>query len=136
MTYWEKLKDPRWQRKRLEIMDRDGFACQECGKEDRTLNVHHVIYKSKVDPWDYPDGLLLTLCEPCHESRHALQNEIMVLMDILDCHQQVRDGLDALRGMRVHGGLECTAWAEAAKHHDLLNEAMERAFTGVHSEFQ
>ena len=27
--YVEKLKDPRWQRKRLEIMQRDGFRCRE-----------------------------------------------------------------------------------------------------------
>lgn len=27
MTYAEKLKDPRWQKKRLRILERDAFAC-------------------------------------------------------------------------------------------------------------
>jgi hypothetical protein len=28
--------------------------------------VHHRIYISKKEPWDYPDDLLVTLCEGCH----------------------------------------------------------------------
>jgi hypothetical protein len=66
-SYAEKLKDPRWQRKRLEIMERDKFTCQHCRDETRTLNVHHKHYKKRADPWDYEDGLLITLCESCHE---------------------------------------------------------------------
>ncbi len=66
-TYSEKLRDPRWQRKRLEVMQRDDFACQKCGAKDKTLNVHHMIYRKGAEPWEYPLNLLLTLCEPCHE---------------------------------------------------------------------
>jgi len=29
-TYAEKLKHPLWQRKRLEILNRDGFKCAQC----------------------------------------------------------------------------------------------------------
>ncbi len=67
MTYFEKLKDPRWQKKRLEIFQRDGFACVECGDKQSTLNVHHVKYAKRAAPWDAPDGWLKTLCESCHE---------------------------------------------------------------------
>lgn len=49
MTYKEKLKDPRWQKKRLEIFDRDGWKCVECGDKDSTLNVHHIFYLSGLD---------------------------------------------------------------------------------------
>jgi len=66
-TYNELLKDPRWQKKRLEIMQRDGFQCCLCGDTESTLNVHHKYYIYKKDPWDYPDELLVTLCEYCHK---------------------------------------------------------------------
>jgi len=70
LTYSEKLKDPRWQRKRLEIMQRDDFACRHCGNKEKTLNVHHLSYKAKTDVWDYEPDNLVTLCEICHENAH------------------------------------------------------------------
>lgn len=66
MTYAEKLKDPRWQRKRLEIMERDGFKCRRCGEKTKTLHVHHVAYLRGKAPWEHPDTGMLTLCEGCH----------------------------------------------------------------------
>lgn len=68
MKYSEKLKDPRWQRKRLEIFERDGWTCRGCYDEKNTLAVHHLKYLPGKDPWDYPDELLLTLCKDCHEA--------------------------------------------------------------------
>lgn len=65
VSYSEKLRDPRWQRKRLEIMQRDGFTCQLCKSKTDTLNVHHLAY-GPGDPWDCDDLLLVTLCEECH----------------------------------------------------------------------
>lgn len=65
-TYWEKLKDPRWQKKRLEIMQRDDFSCQVCSSKDNTLNVHHRIYRKGKSPWEYEESDLVTLCEKCH----------------------------------------------------------------------
>jgi hypothetical protein len=68
-TYAEKLKDPRWQRKRLEILERDIWMCSNCGDNEKTLHVHHRLYDKKYsDPWDYPSELLITLCEDCHKS--------------------------------------------------------------------
>lgn len=65
-TYYEKLRDPRWQRKRLQIMERDRWACTMCGSNASTLNVHHGYYERGIDPWDYDDASLTTLCENCH----------------------------------------------------------------------
>lgn len=67
-TYYEKLKDPRWQKKRLEVMQRDGFDCTSCHDgTTSTLNVHHrVAYRKNTDPWDYELDELVTLCESCH----------------------------------------------------------------------
>lgn len=70
MTYAEKLKDPRWQKKRLEIMQRDKFKCTWCSDESNTLNVHHLRYINGNDPWEYDGHYLITLCEKCHEQAH------------------------------------------------------------------
>lgn len=84
-SYWEKLKDPRWQKKRLAIMERDRFACLECKAKDQTLHVHHRLYRKGLDPWDYDDGDLMTLCEGCHSdltSTRGNLDEILGLMDL------------------------------------------------------
>ena len=60
----EDTKDPRWQRLRLLIMDRDEWACVACGAKDRTLHVHHIKYTGRL--WDAPPEDLQTLCEQCH----------------------------------------------------------------------
>lgn len=65
MSYFEKLKDPRWQKKRSRILERDSFTCRHCDSTTKTLNVHHLAYSK--DPWDSQDEDLLTLCEDCHE---------------------------------------------------------------------
>ena len=67
-TYSEKLKDPRWQKKRLEVMERDGFTCRDCGATHKTLHVHHCMYE-KGEPWETDSRFLLTLCEDCHDER-------------------------------------------------------------------
>lgn len=76
-TYTEKLKDPRWQKKRLEIFQRDNWCCQKCFDDESTLTVHHKRYIPDRKPWDYPDELLITLCESCHEGeRERIQIEL------------------------------------------------------------
>jgi hypothetical protein len=64
--YYAKLKDVRWQKTRLEVMQRDGFKCRRCHDDDETLNVHHCYYEWDNDPWNYPLSSLVTLCETCH----------------------------------------------------------------------
>lgn len=67
MTYQELLQDPRWQKKRLLIFERDGWRCQCCESTDRTLHAHHKRYIHGNLPWEYDDKDLVTLCEFCHE---------------------------------------------------------------------
>jgi hypothetical protein len=64
-SYYEKLKDPRWQKVRLEIFERDNYTCQKCGSKEKTLNVHH--WKYHKDPWNINKNFLITVCEDCHE---------------------------------------------------------------------
>jgi hypothetical protein len=75
MTYSEKLRHPKWQKKRLEVLNRDGFTCRNCWSGDKTLDVHHLIYLKGRDPWEYPLDHLLTLCHECHEEVEEDQKE-------------------------------------------------------------
>lgn len=79
----DQYKDPRWQKKRLEIMKRDDFACRSCGDKESTLNVHHAYYEKGKKPWEYPDSILITWCEKCHKLNHesmkGLQAELLEL---------------------------------------------------------
>lgn len=80
MTYAEKLQSPEWQKRRLEIFTRDGFACRNCGDKTRPLHVHHRLYLRGAAPWQYVDGALVTLCEDCHARWHELQDRIAALL--------------------------------------------------------
>jgi hypothetical protein len=75
MNYSEKLKDPRWQKKRLEIFQRDNFECQHCHETSITLNIHHLKYIKGNNPWEYDNKYLLTLCEDCHEIDYQYRKE-------------------------------------------------------------
>lgn len=65
-TYSDKLKDPRWQKKRLEVLQRDNFTCQLCGDSETELHVHHHSYEQGCEPWDYELSNLTTYCKRCH----------------------------------------------------------------------
>jgi len=76
MTYSQKLRDPRWQKKRAEICERDNWRCLFCGSDSKNLQVHHLVYRRK-EPWDYPEYLYQTLCEDCHQARQELTDKIV-----------------------------------------------------------
>jgi len=63
-NYGKLLQHPLWQRKRLEVMSRDGFQCVACGSADKTLHVHHIRYAGK--PWECQMEDMQTLCDECH----------------------------------------------------------------------
>lgn len=77
VNYGAKLFDPRWLRKRKAILKRDGHMCVVCKTSDLKLQVHHKQYhfikrlQKHVDPWDYDDRYLVTLCERCHGRGHS-----------------------------------------------------------------
>jgi 5-methylcytosine-specific restriction endonuclease McrA len=75
LSYQEKLQDPRWKERRMEILVRDKGRCVACGSP-HWLQVHHKEYISGLEPWEYPDELLETLCRRCHEivGGHYWQN--------------------------------------------------------------
>jgi hypothetical protein len=90
--YFEKLKHPNWQRKRLSILERDGWACRDCGARDKSLQVHHCFYE-KGDPWDTRDEFLLSLCEKCHEERGCLETDARRMLGQIVSKIKVADGI-------------------------------------------
>src|SRR5213594_693703 len=86
-SYSELLKDPRWQRRRLEILNRANFQCERCDADNRTLHVHHLLYHKGAKPWEYADDDLMALCEQCHaldHERRSLLAEVTALMNPWD----------------------------------------------------
>lgn len=102
-SYFELLRRPEWQKKRLKIMERDGFKCQMCRAADITLNVHHSYYTKGAKPWEYPDESLQCLCEPCHTFRHKQLAEVKALVGPLGSME-----LDVLIGFLKASALERT----------------------------
>ena len=70
MSYSDSFKDPRWQKKRLEILNRDNFICQHCFENKNMLHVHHRFYRGNKKPWEYENHVLITLCDDCHIYQH------------------------------------------------------------------
>jgi 5-methylcytosine-specific restriction endonuclease McrA len=69
MNYQEQLKDERWLRRRIEILKRDRFRCQQCDYFGDRVNVHHLRYTGMA--WEAPDEDLITLCYGCHGKAHS-----------------------------------------------------------------
>lgn len=62
---------------RLQVFERDKWACRLCSATDKTLHAHHVFYRPGCEPWDYPIWAFLTLCADCHEFTHNDQREAL-----------------------------------------------------------
>jgi DNA mismatch repair protein MutS len=82
--------------------------CEMCGKEGRSLEVHHIVPRMEADPTGIlPDGTpmnavsnLAVLCQRCHDLHHAGKMEITKI-------QQTSEG-------PVRGGASAAAEPEAA----------------------
>lgn len=81
--YREYFKDPRWQKKRLEILNRDEFMCQRCYGTETELHIHHRLYKQNKKPWEYDNDLLLTLCKDCHANEKTMKTSICALSETM-----------------------------------------------------
>lgn len=99
MTYAQKLKDPRWQRRRLEVLSEANFKCQTCKSSVDELAVHHVNYKRNTEPWDYELGVeLVCLCKSCHE---RLETEIIPMARRLAVRFHPETFSEILKAMRL-----------------------------------
>lgn len=70
LTREQQYNHPNWQRKRLQIMQRDEFHCMLCGNKQKLLHVHHNTYEGQY-LWECRPSYLVTLCIDCHEKIHG-----------------------------------------------------------------
>lgn len=75
MNYSEKLKDPQWQRFRLERLEAANWRCEHCCAGQSFLHVHHNTYHKGRKPWEYPANTMTVLCERCHDEWHADEHD-------------------------------------------------------------
>lgn len=91
LTYKEKLQSVFWQKKRLAVLNEARWLCRECQTPDLQLQVHHVFYLPGRDPWDYPDHLLLALCDSCHKRRQAVEVQLFSNVAEILWHKSIED---------------------------------------------
>jgi len=86
-TYSDKLREVKWQQKRLSILLRDGWKCRDCGNPNPELGleVHHCYYLAGVHPGDHPDEAMLSLCHPCHQIRQPREQALHLVMAKILC---------------------------------------------------
>lgn len=82
--YLEQYKNPKWQKLRLKILERDRWVCQKCGEDESQLQVHHRRYIFGKKVWEYNKDDLVTLCKECHENeKEGMKEEIGKFTEIL-----------------------------------------------------
>ena len=66
--YQSQLRQEEWKLRASEIKERDNYQCQayNCSTPKSQLQVHHLDYFNHKAPWEYPNDMLITLCEKCH----------------------------------------------------------------------
>jgi hypothetical protein len=81
MSYGDLLRDPRWQKKRLEMLEAAEWKCTCCERTTETFHVHHVHYRKGAMPWEYDSSELRVLCETCHTNIHLAQQALREIVD-------------------------------------------------------
>lgn len=125
-TYYEKLRDPRWQKRRLEILSGSDFSCAICQTSEDELHVHHLLYRKGKDPWEYSDFELLPLCAQCHKNAEESREDLLSILGRFPMEYPVDSLVKALRLILERDPWEIWNWFQAAKHPDLLEEAYQR----------
>ena len=95
MTYKQQLADPRWQKRRLTMLDAAGWACRNCHSVVTQLHVHHIRYVKGRMAWEYQDHELEVLCADCHGAEHEFQEELGAAMAVTGYGQDFYRGLVA-----------------------------------------
>lgn len=125
-NYKSQYLHPKWQKRRLEMLEYASFQCQECEDTETTLHVHHKCYVKGRDIWDYSDDELIVLCDECHKHEHFKKDALAGLIGKLE-PWQISDLICIVAGM-----LERCDWIDAeeetANWRTLNNVAVDAGF--------
>lgn len=89
-NYSEQIKSPKWQKKRLEVLNLRGFKCEECGNEEQQLHIHHRVYIKNRQAWEYDNDIFQVLCSDCHEKVHQKKEKVVeVKENIPEIHRRI-----------------------------------------------
>lgn len=125
--YWEKLKDPRWQKRRLEILSNVNFVCQGCYDGEKELHVHHNLYRKGAEPWEYADHELRALCKDCHAYEEQVREDFLSRLGMIPPEYPLYLLLNAVNSILARGDeWNFSTWCMCADHSDLMNEALKR----------
>lgn len=76
MTLSEKFRDPRWHKRRHEILLRDNFKCQCCFDPEKPVRVRVVIFANGIDPWNLDESGTQTICDECFQLRTDILDKV------------------------------------------------------------
>jgi len=68
-TYAQYLSSPAWEKKRLQILNRDNFICRFCSSSKAT-QVHHLSYQNLGSESELE---LISVCYRCHQHIHNIE---------------------------------------------------------------
>jgi len=128
----KKYKDPRWQKMRLKILERDGWCCQRCFDNKSTLHIHHRFYLKGREPWEYPSSALIALCEECHEvetcNRESNQHMLMYAVREKFLSNEINDLALAIHDMPILAlsDVVMSAYCWAIENKEIQKELIER----------
>lgn len=98
-AYSKALRDPRWQKRRLEAMEAAGWMCRQCGTDTQEMHVHHMLYIKGRKPWEYENRHLLALCADCHKDTESAKRRFEeTLSDYATSTGSASDVYDHLAG--------------------------------------
>ena len=63
----------KWKGKRLQILRRDKYQCQDCrryGRMREATEVHHIKHADEYPELVWDSSNLVSLCHACHNARH------------------------------------------------------------------
>lgn len=89
-AYSRLLQRPEWQRKRMEILERDGFVCTQCkapGTPENYLQVDHKVYRNGSLPWEIENSYLQTVCVKCHKRFTELRRRVNELTGEMNMYE-------------------------------------------------
>lgn len=119
MNYSEQLKDPRWQKKRLDILSRDSFTCLLCSDKDTTLHIHHIEYLPGRQPWEYEDDNFQTLCKHCHAVSEKVKSFSNSVLAISKRYDPAIEAYVLLTIVSTYKGIELFIFSYSTKYQEL-----------------